>query len=53
MPKKKPENELSDKEQFRRFKKVAREHDIDESGEVLDEAFKKIARSAKPKIKAS
>ena len=43
MPKKKPENELTDKEQFERFKKTAQEHGVDESGKDLEEAFKKVA----------
>ena len=44
MPKKKPENELTDKEQFKRFKETARKLGVDESGKPMEEAFKKVAK---------
>lgn len=47
MPKKKPENKLTDKEQFERFKKTARELGIDEEENVLNKAFKKLRLKGK------
>jgi len=45
-PKKaKPKPKLTDKEQSERFKKTARELDVDESGEAFEQAFKKIVPS--------
>ena len=44
MPKRK-EPELTPDEQFKRFVKTAREHEVDESGKTLEEVLKKISRS--------
>ena len=42
MPKKKtPAEKPSD--QFKRFVETAREHEVDESGKDLEDAFKKVA----------
>lgn len=41
MPKRK-EPELTPKEQFKRFVETAREHEVDETGEEFEKAFKKI-----------
>lgn len=41
MPKQKPENKLTDKEQFERFKKTAREHGVD--SEKADAAFSSLS----------
>jgi hypothetical protein len=41
MPKRK-EPELTPQEQFKRFVETAREHEVDESGKELENAFKKI-----------
>jgi hypothetical protein len=44
-PKKKKEvPKLTDKEQSERFKKAARELDVDESGKTFERAFQKIMR---------
>ena len=51
MPKRK-EPPLPPKEQFKRFVETAREHGVDESGEEMERAFKKIA-PAKPKARKS
>lgn len=41
MPKKKPENELTDKEQFERFKEKAKELEVDEK--TAERAFRSIS----------
>lgn len=41
MPKRK-EPELNSKEQFKRFVKTAREHDVDETGKAFERVFKKV-----------
>ncbi|MGY3575691.1 MULTISPECIES: hypothetical protein [unclassified Bradyrhizobium] len=45
--KKKAKPKLTDKEQSERFKKIARELGVDESGEEFDKRFDKIARARK------
>lgn len=46
MPKRK-EPELDPKEQFKRFKKAAKEHGVDERSETLEKAFGQIAKKSK------
>lgn len=46
MPKRK-DPELTPDEQFKRFVKTAKEHEIDEHEEALDGAFKKIVSPGK------
>lgn len=46
MPKRK-EPELTPEEQFKRFVKTAKEHEVDESGEEFEKAFKKIVTPQK------
>lgn len=45
MPKQKPENKLSDKEQFKRFKEAAEKASVDKK--KAESAFSKIARASK------
>lgn len=52
MPKKKEPDE-DPKKQFKRFVEAAREHEVDESGDELEKAFKKVAPKARQKSKAS
>ena len=47
MPKQKPENKLSDKEQWERFKKAARETEVDPVD--AERAFKRLSIGDKPK----
>jgi len=44
MPKRK-EPELTPKEQFKRFVQTAREHEVDETGQELEDAFDKLINS--------
>ncbi len=44
MPKRK-EPELIPEEQFKRFVKTAKEHEVDVTGRVFEEAFERIAES--------
>lgn len=44
MPKQKPENKLTDKEQAKRFKEAAKQAECDETGEEFEKAFKKIVK---------
>ena len=39
MPKQKPENKLSDKEQFKRFREAAKQLNIEESDKPLEKEF--------------
>jgi hypothetical protein len=43
--KKKAKPKLTDKEQSERFKQIAREIDVDETGKAFDEALEKILPS--------
>ena len=44
----KPKPKPDDPEQFARFKEAAKEAGVDESGERLDAAFKKIVPAKRP-----
>ena len=46
MPKRK-EPELTPEEQFKRFVQTAKEHEVDETGEEFEKAFKKIVPQQK------
>lgn len=43
--KKKAKPKLTDKEQSERFKEIARELGVDESGEKFERAFKKVTKA--------
>lgn len=47
MPKRKHPEEKPE-EQFKRFQKTAKEHEVDESGDALERAFSEVA---KPRVK--
>jgi len=50
--KKKAKPKLSDKEQSERFKQAARELGADESGDIFERSFLRIARSPSAKKRA-
>jgi hypothetical protein len=47
--KKKAKPKLTDKEQSERFKQIARELGVDESGEPFEKAFRAVAGQDKPR----
>lgn len=51
MPKQKPENKLTDKEQARRFREAAKEAEVD--AEKAEKAFQKIAKADGPSLPPS